>query len=255
MEPNSKTQPIGTVETSLQIVESLKTDGKQGVTELADALDIPNSTAHSHLNTLEQNGYLLKDGSKYKLSLRTLEIGEVARNRYDLYEVATPQVDKLAQETGEIASVMVKEHGLGVFLYRAEGNQTVHLDSYAGYRTHLHTTALGKAILAHLDSKTIDNIIDKRGLPKRTENTITDHETLEQELERIQQSSIAYDDEERVRGFRAVATPIIDNSGNNVGSISLAGPTRRLQDEVYREIFPDKVRQASNVIELNITHG
>lgn len=255
MKPNGKTESIGTIETTLRIVETLKNEGKSGVTYLADELDIPSSTVHSHLNTLEQNGYLLKEGTEYKLSLRTLEIGEVARNRYSLYEVSAPEVDRLAEETGEIASVMVEEHGMGVFLYRAEGEQTVHLDSYAGYRTYLHTTALGKAILAHLDPETIDSIIDEHGLPQRTENTITDREVLQEELEQIRERSVAYDDEERVRGFRAVAAPIVDNSGTSIGSVSLAGPIRRLQDEVYRETFPDKVRQAANIIELNIEYG
>jgi DNA-binding IclR family transcriptional regulator len=255
MQPDSKTEPIGAVETTLSVIETLKKRGECGVTEVANILDLPSSTVHSHLNTLEQNQYVLKDGETYKLSLRPLEIGEIARNRYELFEVAAPEVDDLAEETGEIASIMVEEHGKGVFLYRAEGEQTVKLDSYAGYRTYLHTTALGKAILAFLPEDRLEWIVRQQELPRRTANTITDRDALRSELEEIRNRNVAFDDEERVRGFRAVAAPIVDEDRNSVGSISLAGPTRRLEGETYQADFPAKVQQAANVIELNLTHG
>lgn len=253
MGTDSKTEPIAAVETTTQIINQLK-EGKGRVTEVANDLDLPNSTVHSHLSTLEQNDFLVKNGERYKLSLRFLELGEIARNETELYEVARPEVDALAEETGEIASVMIEESGKGVFVYRAEGEQTVDLDSYSGFHTYLHTTALGKAIFAHLPDEKIDEIIQDHGLPQKTENTISDRDGLESEFERIQEEGVAYDDEERLRGFRAVAAPILTDDKSVIGSISLAGPTSRLRGDIYRKEYTDKVKRAANVIELNLTH-
>jgi DNA-binding IclR family transcriptional regulator len=253
MGTDNKTKPIAAVETTTRIINQLK-EGKGRVTEIANELDLPNSTVHSHLSTLEQNNFLVKNGERYELSLRFLELGEIARNETELYEVARPEVDELAEETGEIASLMIEQNGKGVFVYRAEGEQTVHLDSYSGFHTYLHTTALGKAIFAHLPDKKIDQIIQHHGLPQKTENTISDRDAIESEFERIRENGVAYDDEERLRGFRAVAAPILTDDKSVIGSVSLAGPTNRLRGEVYRKEYNDKVKRAANVIELNVTY-
>jgi len=254
MTPDNETKPITALERSIEIIEELQAEGACGVTELSQRLDIPKSTVHNHLATLERHDYLIKRDGVYDLSLRFLGLGEVTRERRDLYQVAAPEVDALSDETGEIASIMTEEQGLGVFLYRSEGEQTVEVDSHSGYRTHLHTTALGKAILAYLPDERIDEIIEQHGLSERTKNTITKRSELMENLSKIRDRRVAFDDEERIRGFRAVAAPITNEQEESIGSISLAGPTRRLQDDRLESEYPDRVRQAANVIELNITH-
>lgn len=249
-----KTDPIGTVGTNFEIIEAIKRNGRSGVSELADQLDYPTSTVHSHLNTLESRGYLIKNEDGYDLGLRFLSLGKVSQSQQPLYDAADPKSRQLAEETGEISAVMVEEHGRGIFLCRAEGPNAVELDSYSGYRIYLHSTALGKAILAFLPEQRVDEIIDQHGLPDITENTITDREELDQELEQIREKGIAYDNEERIKGMRAVAVQISDENETVIGAISLAGPTSRLKGDVFQKEYPEMVRSAANVIELDITY-
>lgn len=251
----SKTRSIETINTAFQIIEEMQETGSIGVTGLARKLDLPRSTVHSHLTTLEQRGYLVRDGDAYQLGIRFLGIGESARTQRQLYQFARSEVDDLAEETGEVSSVMVEEHGLGMFLYKTQGDKQTTLDSYSGYQIYLHTTAVGKAILAHLPRHEVDEIMDEHGLPAETSNTITDRTALYEELDEIHERGIAFDDEERLRGLRGVAAPILSTEGRALGSISIAGPTGRIQGETFHSTYPQLVTGAANAIELSLVHS
>ncbi|MEY7850924.1 IclR family transcriptional regulator [Natrarchaeobius sp. A-rgal3] len=250
-----KTNSVGTIELTFEIIEIVKERGEAGVAEIAKVLDQPKSTVHSHLSTLEQNEYLVAENGSYQLGLRFLDLGEITRKRKKIYREGKDEVEKLAENTGELASILVEEHGRGVFLCRPKGENAVQLDSYDGYRIHLHTTAAGKPILAHKSKAEIQRIIDYHGLPRRTENTIVDTDELFEHLTEVREQGIAFDDEERLRGLRCVGAPIRNGEDEVVGTVSLAGPTSRLQGDVFHEEYPDLVQQAANVIELGITHG
>lgn len=144
---------------------------------------------------------------------------------------------------------------MGVYISRESGQQAVQVDSYTGQCVFLHNTALGKAILAHLPRERVDRIIDEHGLPKTTEQTITDRDELYLRLGEIRDRGFAFDDEERLEGLRCIAVPILDQDNNVKGAISVAGPSSRLQGEQFEEEFPKVVQNTANVIELNMTYG
>lgn len=247
--------PVKTTERSLDIVETLKELDGAKLTDLADHLDLPNSTVHNHLSTLVQRGYVVKDGNTYRVSLRFLEFGEYARGLRRVYEFGRPELDELAEETGEVASLMIEENGMGVYLYTVEGENAVPLDTYPGKHIHLHSSALGKAILAHYPADRVDNIIDRHGLPAATDHSIIDREALHDELEGTRERGIAFEDEERVDGYRAVAASIRGETGRIVGAISVSGPTSRLDDNRFENHLPERLLNVTNVIELKLVYS
>lgn len=246
---------IGATETTLRVLETLKQLDGAGVTEVANRLDLPKSTVHNHVSTLYRNEYVVREGDTYRVGLQFLEFGEYIRSRMPIYEVARPEVERQAEETGELANLLVEEHGKGVYLCRAKGSQAVRLDTYAGMRVHLHCTALGKAILAYLPPDRIREIIDAHGIPARTDATITDEEALAAELEEVRERGFAYDTEERLAGLRCVAAPIRNLDGNALGAISVSGPTSRMKGRRFDEEIPEELISAANVIELNLNHS
>jgi DNA-binding IclR family transcriptional regulator len=247
--------PVGAVETMFTVVQALQDEGSVGVSELAEGIGIPRSTVFNHLKTLEEKEYLVNENGRYRLSCRFLKLGAMARSYHDVHEVARQEVNRLAEETGEISALLVEEHGLGVFLHRAEGEQAVHIDSYTGQRINLHGAALGKAILAELPQEVTEEIVKRRGLPALTENTVTDRDTLFTELEGVRGTGIAFDDQERLDGLRSVATPLTDDDGAVLGSVSVAGPTSRIQENRFRETLPERLRDVAKVIELDFTYS
>lgn len=247
--------PVKATKVTFEIIDFLRKRNGAGVSEIADHLEKPTSTIHDHLRTLETEEYLIKDDSEYRIGARFLELGEQARSRMKVYHLARPEVDELATKTGNHSNIMIEEHGRGVFLYKAKGENAVRLDTHAGMRVYLQTTALGKSILAFRPLEEVETILDRHGLPQITENSITSRDQLLKELDQIRERGYAIDDEERVQGMRCVAAPITTSEGKAVAAISVSGPKSRLQGEYLEETLPNMVLQSSNVIEVNLTYS
>jgi DNA-binding IclR family transcriptional regulator len=245
----------GTIESDLKllaIVEDLEAHPKAGVTEIAERVGLPKSTVHSHLRTLEQQEYVIKNSSKYQLGLRFLAIGTAARDRQPGYDLITQKVDELAANTGERAQFIAEEHGYGVYVYRAVGDQAVETDSGVGKRVPLNAISAGKAILAFLSPDRVDEIVSKIGLPARTENTITERSTLDDELAQIREDGYATNSEESTTGLYAIGVPILDETDQAIGAVSVSCPARRMRSEESRRTVLNKTLGAVNELELNI---
>lgn len=253
---NEAKNPIKGAEKTIRIVEALREMDGAGVTELADRLDLSKGTVHNYLSTLREHDYVVKEDNIYYVGLGLFELGEYARNRIRIYHVAKPEINKLAEETGELANLLVEEHGLGVYLYRARGDNAVTLDTHTGKRRYLHNTALGKAILAKMEKDRVEEVLDQHGLPQTTENTITNREDLYDELDTVRERGYAYCNQERVEGLQCVAVPLMSRSNERVlGAISLAAPTTRMKGKRIEEELPDRLMQAANVIEINVNYA
>lgn len=245
---------VKTVRTAFEILEALKSLDGATTTEIADRLDLPKSSAYNHLQTLEHDGYVVKVGQTYEVGLRLLDLGAFARQKQTLFDVAQPELESVAEETGELVNLLVEESGRGIFLLREQGENAVNIDSYAGQSIHLHTTALGKTVLAHLSPERREEVIDRHGLPRKTESTITDRDRLEAELEEIRTEGVAYDIEERIRGLRCVAVPIFEDDAI-AGAISVSGPNSRMSEQRIGDDILPELKHAANIIELNQTYS
>ncbi|WP_222913203.1 IclR family transcriptional regulator [Natrinema sp. SYSU A 869] len=251
----TSTVPVKAAKVTLEIVDTLRQLNGAGVSEIAQQLDKPTSTVYDHLQTLEREEYLVKEGDKYYISTRFLQLGNQARSRKKVFEISRPEVDELAEKTGEHANLMIEEHGLGVFLYKARGSDAVQLDTHAGMRVPLQTTALGKTIMAFRSRSEVEGVLDQHGLPKVTENTISDPDELFNRLDQIRERGYAYDDEERVNGMRCVAAPITNDDGRAIAAVSISGPKSRMQEERFTNEIPERILRCANVIEVNLTYS
>lgn len=250
----TKLNTVDASKTTLRVVEALKHLEGAGVTELAEHLELPKSTVHNHLQTLTECDFVVAEDGEYRIGLRFLDFGMFVKERIDILDAATEEVERLAEETGELVNLMIEEHGLGVYVYQAYGDRAVNTNLHTGKRVHLHQTAQGKTILTHLPEERFEEILQGQGLPAYTPNTTTDRDELESELATIREHGYAYDDEEWMQGLRCVAAPILDTDGYSLGAIGICGPTRRLSGNTYEEEFPDLVQSSANVIELNIEY-
>lgn len=245
---------IGATKTSFNIVEFLiKLDGGS-VSELADALAIPKSTVHSHLKTLENLGYVTSEHGHYHVSTRFLDIGERHRQQIDIYEKSKSELEELATETEEHASLFIEEDGYAVILETIEGNPSLQVDSHAGLRMVMQNCAPGKAILAFQSDDFVERVIDQFGFRAMTENSITTRDTLFDELQEIQEQGYAFDREERIEGMRAVAAPVLNKNSRPEGALSIFGPANHLTDERFTEEIPQILVQSANMVELNLNY-
>lgn len=243
--------PVQALATALSVTELLDERAGAGVTEIADELDRSKSAVHNHLNTLEQLGYVVKEGTTYRLGPRFLELGLRVRNRTDVYGAARRELDNLARATGEMATLLVEDDGDGVFLY-VTGAENVESNP-EGRRVSLHSTSTGKAILANRPRVEVLEIVDDRGLPERTEHTITDRDELLSELRTIRERGIAFGREEHELGRSGVAAPITDEDERAVGAISVSGPANSMSGKRLEEDVTGLVVSAAKAIEVQLT--
>lgn len=250
-----QTRPhVRAVDRSLRIVQALQEIPGGTATEIADRVGLPKSTVYNHLQTLCENEYVTRVGEGYRLGLRFLEHGGHTRKQMDVFDVAKPEIESLANDTGELVNLLVEEHGRGVYLYRERGDHAVSLDSYIGKRQYLHSTAFGKALLAYLPEETVEEILDSKGMPTRTGRTISDRKVLFEELATIRERGYAFDDEESLKGLRCVASPILTQDNELLGAVSVSGPTSRLSGRRFNEELPDLLSSTTNVIEINMAN-
>lgn len=252
--PASTNEGIQSVKTAFTVVEALRDSDDRGITAIANELGIAKSTVYNHLTTLEECGYVIKTDDSYELGLRFLDLGYHARKGYTLYDVAKPEVDNLVSETGDRCQVMVREGTKGVYIYQTSGDQAITTDSHIGTRVNLHSTAVGKAYLAHLPDDELEELLEQIELEELTENTITDWDDLGTELEQIRDRGYALNDEERIRGMRAVGAPIQSEDGAVIGALSISGTTTRLNGERFRTELPELVLRISRVIGIRATY-
>lgn len=244
---------IEAVQKSFTLVEALAQHRSIGVSELARTVDLPKSTVDVHLRTLEELGYVVRtDDDAYRLSLRFLEHGGRIRKQIDLYHVARPQVDKLSNAVGEVATIGYEERYQRVLLHRTEPIEGLSDNAPVGQINRLHWTALGKALLSQLSAEEIDHVIETLGLPEATERTITDREALLEEVDRIREQGYAVEDEERIRGVRSVAVPLDVDDEN--AAISTVGPKHRVTTDRIESELVEALRETANVIALKYEH-
>lgn len=247
--------PVKATRRSFEVLETLYEMDNARLTDISDALDLPDSTVHNHLSTLVESGFVTRDGDVYRISLRFLTFGEFARSRYKISDASRRELTDLVSETSESASVVVAEDRLGYVLVHEPGDTDLPIDLYPGKRIPLHATSFGKMILADLPDETIEGIVEQRGLAACTSETITDREALFDELASIRSQGYAVCDEERLRGVRSLSMAVRSESGIAVGAIGITGPTSRLTQDRLRGSLLDTLTHTKNVIELKLTYS
>lgn len=243
---------LGSVQTTFRIIDALLDRKRVGVTEVARICNISKGTAHTHLATLHETGFVVKEGSRYVPSLRFFHAGHRVRETFEVYRSGWKIADELAESTGEVVHLAVDQANSVHYLYVARGgSNSIQTTTPAGSVQMLHATAAGNAILAHYDTEAIDRLIEDVGLPPLTENTITDRDDLLAKLESVRDQGYAINNEEQVQGAESIATAIHHPEGRVLGAVCVSGPSARFVAE-YEEEMISRATEAANRIEIQV---
>jgi DNA-binding IclR family transcriptional regulator len=196
---------------------------------LMERTGLPRATAFRLLATLEQCGYVVKDGVDYSLGFKLFVLGNVVAEGLDLRRVAHPHLEALRDTTGETVQLAILDDWQIVHLDRAVSNRSVaYMVSQVGTILPAYCTALGKALLAYQGEDMVDAWASTQELRRHTATTITTADRLLEELRQIRRRGYSIDNEEREVGVRCVGAPVFDREGAAVAAISLGAPTERL---------------------------
>lgn len=252
-DPASSGQRINALVKGFNIIEALNGRDGIGVSELARAIDMPTSTVHVYLQTLEELGYVIAEDNEYRLSLRFLDIGSRVRSHLDVFAAARGEMIDLCKQTGETVGIGVIENDKRVQLWQVEGEDAVNDKIHVGEHTYLHWTSLGKTLLASRPDDEIDRIVDRQGLPRATEKTITNRDELFEEVEQIRRQEFTIEDEERKIGIRSVSVPLTDVDGNTVAALGINAPKNKLTPRKCSE-YVSRLKRKANVISIRYNY-
>lgn len=218
--------------------------------DLSKLTDMNASTLLRFLAPLIERGYVAKtvDGSRYYLTLKLCGLANNIRTRLDLRTVALPHMRHLVQVFQETVNLSVENDMSVQYVEVLPGpNKMLISMQHIGHVAPMHCTGVGKLFLLEYEAEKIDRLIAAKGLPRFTERTITDRETLLKELKKVRRTGRAYDNGECEEGVRCVAVPVRNFAGDIVAGISVSGPSARMNDAFIEEHFPHLADAAAEV--------
>jgi IclR family acetate operon transcriptional repressor len=234
---------------ALAIINALARGDGLTLTDLAHTVGLPPSTVHRLLTTLEEERFVRFDRelARWMVGVQAFIVGGAFLHSRDVLALARPYLRRLVEESGETANLALEDEGQAVYMGQVESRQLVRAIAKPGGRVFLHSSGIGKAMLAAMPSTEVAKILQKRGLPRFTERTVDTPARLRAHLAEIRGRGYAVDDEEYAVGLRCVAAAILDEDGALTAAVSLSGPTARItQDRV--PILGNLVRSVADQI-------
>ena len=225
-----------TVHKALRLLRAVTALQGSSLSELARATEVPVATAHRLLRALEEEGLVQQaDDQTFRLGSYCVVLGSSYLANVDLRSEARPLLERLVAETGETAHLGILTGLEIVYVDKVETTHPVRMYSRVGALSPLHSTGMGKALLAASGDDLVGRVI-AAGLKRRTANTITNPDRLRAELERVRDRGFAIDDVENEEGIRCAGAAVIGADGSPLAALSVAGPASRMPEERLFEV-------------------
>jgi DNA-binding IclR family transcriptional regulator len=253
----NKTKPNNLVQTIERVSLILDVLGEYsqgvGVGELSEKLAFPKGTIHRLLSSLAYFDFARKDpiSKKYRLGFKLIELGNCLLNHLDFQTEARPFLVELAEQTKETVHMVILDHNEALYIDKVESSKLtggLRMVSMLGTRIPAHSSAVGKVLLSSLSHKELDEVIQDKGLHRRTEYTITNPLILKKHLKVVREQGYAIDIQENEKGVCCVGAPIMNRKGRVIAAISISGPSFRLTPQVLCTSLRSKVMETALII-------
>ncbi|WP_030450645.1 IclR family transcriptional regulator [Herbidospora cretacea] len=225
--------------------------GPRRFADICAAAGVPKASVHRILSTLVELGFVAAEGDgRYRAGTRMSALAEEvkAAGAGGIGEVLT----RLSGEVRQTVHFALRSGDHAVYVQKVEGNQPYRMASRVGMRLPLHSTAIGKCVLAHLPPDELAGILATAGLPARTPATFTSPGLLAAELAGIRERGYAVDDEENETAVRCLGAPVFDRAGHVAGGVSVSTVAPLLSREELLTFVP-ALRAAAGAV-TNLLH-
>jgi IclR family KDG regulon transcriptional repressor len=215
------------------ILQALGDSKEFGITELSQKVLMSKSTVYRFLQTMKSLGYVSQEGEsdKYALTLKLFELGSKALQNNELIDIANAHMRELSKLTKETVHLGALDEYSIVYIHKIDSQYSLRMHSRIGRRNPLHSTAIGKILMAWMDKNELDDILEHISFTPSTRHTITDPRQLLETLAQVRQQGFAEDNEEQEDGLRCIATPIYDRFGSVIAGLSLSFPSVRFLEQ------------------------
>ncbi|HEY5842515.1 MAG TPA: IclR family transcriptional regulator [Mycobacterium sp.] len=227
---------VQSIERAFTILEALAGNGGvMGLSALAAESKLPLPTIHRLARTLVDLGYLRQEPSRqYALGPRILLLAESSSTMLSV--VARPHLTRLVDELGETANLASLDGDQIVYISQVPSRHSMRMFTEVGRRVLPHCTAVGKAIMAGMPPAEVRDLLQRTGMPRHTEHTITDPDAFAEQLRWSADHGYAIDDGEQELGVRCVAVAVPGVRAHL--ALSVSGPAGRMSPETVDRAVP-----------------
>lgn len=232
---------VQSVARAIDLLELLKQSARpMSIAELSVGAGLQPSTAHRILQTLCEYNYAYKDEPThlYQLGPALIPLGVTAARGVDLRKMGTPVLERLSQQTGEDAYLMIISGHYGLVLSQVDGPNDLRVVEKFGYEVELHCGGIRKALLAHQPQEFIDDYVHFCKVAP-LQHPLRDPEALRKELEGIRQNGYGLTVNDYVQGAMGIGAPVFGADGRAVASMGVIVPLSRArgrEDGLIRQV-------------------
>lgn len=225
---------VGSVRKAMELLSCFTRDaGSWPLSDLARRLELPKSTAHNLLRTLQSFDLVRQDADSraYRLGPRAMELGLIFARQNEILAQARPVLRRLAELSGETVKLGILSNEQVLIVAAVESAHQLHTRGDIGTRWPLHSTGMGKAILSALPLPEAIELVARHGLTAYTPHTISSVEQLQREWKRTRTKGFSFDAEESEAGVSCIGIPVGDPLQGTIGAISISGPSVRIRPQ------------------------
>ncbi|PSL06128.1 IclR family transcriptional regulator [Haloactinopolyspora alba] len=215
--------------------------------EIADALTLPPSTVRRLLRILCERQFAVQDPVSrcYGPGPQLWRFESAQIDVRSLRDVAAPVLTELRDATTETVFLSVREGSEVIYVESVPAVHPVQMYGRPGDRVPVHATAQGKAILAHLPSSLVTQVIEQLRFPAFTAHTITSAQEFRAALDAVHARGHALSVEEHEAGVISIAAAVLDPEGRAVGAVCVGCPRFRWDPESLEAEVAEPVRRAA----------
>jgi IclR family pca regulon transcriptional regulator len=198
------------------------------LSDVARSAGIPAATARRCLLTLEEHGYVTRNGRSFLLRPKVLELGAAYLDSMNIEHVTRTHLEELARKTSDSAALCVLDGTEIVYVARASVRTLVRLEAHVGSRFPAHATSTGRVMLAGVSPDRLRLYFETARFQALTERTVTNPARLRQLIDSARRSGYAVIVDELAYGVIALAVPVFDQEGRVVASLNTSSHSRRI---------------------------
>ncbi len=245
---------LSSVNNTLRLLDVLAAHGSMSLAELARETGHDKASLFRMMHTLEVNGFVAKDDeARYSLGLKLLYLGGTVVTGQDLTQVARPRM-----------LAFCREQGVSVHLGRLSGTRVVTTDvetpatdlqvtGRVGMSARVHSTAMGRAILANLPEAELAQMMGSFKYISYTPRSVKSGEELLEILDQVRERGFATDINDRYQGFGSLAAPIFDFSGKCVAACGIVTLAQAVEENL--EAYARAVRELAAAISADLGYS
>jgi DNA-binding IclR family transcriptional regulator len=239
-EDGRRLRPVKSLLRALDVLAALAgSERPLTLSEIVSRTGFSRTAAYNVIATYELRGLVRRDSqNRYQLGWGLFELGEQARSRSDLSDVARPVVEDLAESTGETVLLGVLDQGSVIYVEKAESRRSIRMVEAPGRRLPLHESVTGLVLLAYAAPTLRDRYLaDLAGA----------REELAQRTADIVGRGYATSVQDLDPDLSSASVPVHGPDGQTIAALTVAGPASRLTQDRVEEFLPDLLGSAAAI--------